>query len=259
MKNRPIGIFDSGMGGLAIARVLKEQFKHENFIYIADLKNVPYGPKSQKEIRRYVLDIVNYFVEQNAKAVVVACNTASTEADDLDVDIPIVKMIEPTIKETLENNKNNNVLLLATEKTVNSKVYEKPLLDKGINLYQKAMPEFVLLVEDLEINTKKSHKVAKELLREFINKDIGTIILGCTHFGFLDNELLENFPNANLVSGANMVKEELDEKLKGNLNNSGQGYFKVYTTNNLEDLKKKVQYLNIDYDEIKKIDVEGVE
>lgn len=256
MKKRPIGVFDSGLGGLAITKILKQNFKNEDFIYIADLKNVPYGPKTKEEIRSFVVNITNHLVKEDVKAIVIACNTASTEAEDLDIDVPVIKMIEPTIEETIKNNKNNNVLLIATEKTVNSKVYTKPLVDEGINLYEKAMPDFVLLVEDLEINTEKSFKVVKDQLKEFKDKDIGTIILGCTHFGFLDKELKKEFPNATLVSGANMVSEKLKEIVSENKEKE-EGSLNLYTTKDLNEFKRKVNYLNIIYNSINEIKIKG--
>lgn len=255
MKNRPIGVFDSGIGGLAIAKVLKQIYPNENFIYIADLKNVPYGPKSKEEIRTFVENITAYFVEKNAKAIVIACNTASTVADNLNLDIPIIKMIEPTIAEVLQNKDGNNVLLLATERTVNSKVYEKPLLDHGLTLYKKAMPEFVLLVEDLQIETSKSYKVVNDLLKEYKNKNINTVILGCTHFGFLTKEIKEVLPNAKQISGANMVAFLLEEYLKENIKKTGEGSFTLLTTKGLEELKRKAKFLKIEYNEIKEINI----
>ncbi len=256
MKKRPIGVFDSGVGGLAITRVLKEDFKNEDFIYIADLKNVPYGPKLKEEIRSYVVNITNHLVKEGVQAIVIACNTASTEADDLGIDIPIITMIDPTVEETLLANKNNNVLLIATERTVKSKVYEEPLISKGINLYKKAMPEFVLLVEDLQIDTKKSHQVVKKKLKEFKDKDIGTIILGCTHFGFLEKEIKKEFPNAKLVSGAKMVSKRLEEVIDKN-EDKELGTLNLFTTKELEEFKRKADYLNISYDSIKEIKIEG--
>lgn len=253
MKKRAIGIFDSGVGGLAIAKVISENFPHEDFIYVADLLNCPYGPKNPEQIRKYVEDITDYLVKQDVKAIVIACNTASVEGDNLGLEVPIIKMIEPTIAETIENNINNNVLLLATQRTIDSKVYEQPLLDAGINLYQKAMPEFVTLVESLEIETEKSYSEVDKLLEEFKGKDIGTVILGCTHFGFLGKEIKKAFPKANLVSGANMVSKVLRQELNDNLKTKGDGTFKLLTTDDLKGLKNKADYFKIKYDVIEKI------
>lgn len=250
MENRPIGIFDSGVGGLAITKVIQKELPQEDFIYIADLLNCPYGPKSKKEIRTYVEDITNYLVKLNVKAIVVACNTASVEADNLNLDIPVIKMIEPTISEALNNNNNNNFLLLGTKRTIDSQVYEKQLLDSKINLYKKAMPEFVELVENLQINNVNTFVEVAKLLNEFIDKDIGTVILGCTHFGFLTKEIKKVFPSAVLVSGAKSVSEELKKSLIGKLNTKKEGTLTLLTTANLSSFKTKADYYNISYDKI---------
>lgn len=254
MDKRPIGIFDSGLGGLAITKVLRDKLENEDFIYVADLKNMPYGVKTKEEIRKYVVDVTNYLVKQNVKAIVVACNTASTEANDLNLAVPVIKMIEPTIKETLANKKGNDVLLIATEKTVNSKQYENPLLEKGVNLYVKAAPEFVLLVENLQNNTQKAYNIVKEHLKEFQDKNIQTVILGCTHFGFLKEEILNVFPKAKLISGAEMVSQKLQEVVMENPQKE-KGFLKIFTTKDLEEFKRKVDYFKIDYNSIEKITI----
>ena len=250
MSQRPIGIFDSGIGGLSIARTILNKFPHENFIYFADTKNIPYGSKTNTEIKNYVSSVVDFLLKENVKAIVVACNTASANMNHLKLDIPLIGMIEPTCREVVKTTKNKRVLLLATEATVRSKLYSNCLKKFQITPFLFPVPEFVFLVETLMHNTAKSYELTKRLLTPFVTEDIDTVILGCTHFGFLKNEIQKVFPEALLVDGSNEVARELNLSLKTEPIKKGKGTFKLYTTGNDKKFIEQVKNLKIKYDQI---------
>lgn len=257
MKNRPIGVFDSGFGGLSITKTLRELFPQENFIYVGDTKNVPYGIKTKEEIKGYVSNVTSYLVTQDVKAIIIACNTATANSDHLKLDVPVIGMIEPTSKEVSQTTKNNNVLVLATQATVNSNLYKKYLEKYNITPYQQAAPELVLLVENGDIGTENSNKVVYNKLKPYLEKNLDTVVLGCTHYGFLKKEILSAMPDVNLVDGANEVAKELRELLteKDALNDKGDGDLTILVTGDYEKFKNDVVSLGVKYNNIKKVDI----
>lgn len=257
MKNQAIGVFDSGFGGLSIMRQLKEIFPHEDFIYIADTKYVPYGIKTAKEIEGYVTRITNYLVKRNVKAIVIACNTATANANHLTLNVPVIGMIEPTVSEIVKTTKNKNVLVLATPATVKSNLYYDYLSKYQITPLQEPAPELVDLVEAMEIGTSEAFSVVKEKLKPYVNKNLDTIVLGCTHYGFLRKEILSAIPSVNLVDGATEVARLLKEALAANdsLQNNQTGTLEIMTTGEFDKFKEDVESLKIKYDKIIKLDL----
>ncbi len=256
MSQKPIGIFDSGIGGLAITNNILKAFPHEDIIYVADTKNVPYGSKSVKEIKGFVSDVVKFLLENKVKAIVIACNTATANSNHLDIDVPVIGMIGPTVEEINKTTKNKKVLILATQATVNSGLYQKYLAKHEIVPLMKPAPEFVLLVETLKTETKESYQVVNDILNPYKNLDLDTVVLGCTHFGFLRSEILKALPDVVLVDGSKEVSFKLKEALtaKEKLNsNEKKGKLNLYTTGSFADFSKQVSALKIKYDKIEKI------
>lgn len=263
--NNSIGVYDSGMGGLIVLETLIKEFPHENFIFIADNKNFPYGTKTSKQIEQYNIALSNYLISQNVKAICIACNTASansTKLDDL-VNIPIVKTIGPTVKKVAQsiNNKQNNILVIATLLTTKNRVYENELNKYFKNLphsyYFEATQNFVNLVEEGRFGTKESFNEVKDTLEKYLNKDIDKIILGCTHFSKLIPELKELFHNVEIYDSGLAIAEELNMKLENNLNKEHEGSITLITTGDLDlfikqtswfKYKDRVIYKHIDLD-----------
>lgn len=225
-NNSPIGVYDSGMGGLIVLETLIEQFPNEDFIFIADNANFPYGTKTSEQIEEINLNIYNYLKSQNCKAVCIACNTASANSSLLDklAEIPIIKTIEPTVKLIKENiNKDkNNILVIATNLTIKTKIYEqeldKYLLNFPHHYYALATQNFVDIVEEGRYGTINSFEEVKETLKDYLDKDIDKIILGCTHFSKLKPEIKILFPNAYIYSSEKAMAKELKNELINNLN-----------------------------------------
>lgn len=185
--NSPIGVFDSGVGGLTVAREIMRQLPNERIVYFGDTARVPYGSKSKETVTKYSRQIVNFLLTQQVKAIVVACNTASAYAlDELEqeVDIPIIGVVRPGAKAAIEATKNGKIGVIATEATINSGIYNRYIEknDRSVKVVGKACPLFVPLVEEGLWEDPVTDEIARRYLTELIDSDIDTLILGCTHY-----------------------------------------------------------------------------
>lgn len=186
----PIGVFDSGVGGLTVAREIMRQLPGERIIYFGDTARVPYGSKSKKTIIRYSRQIIRFLKTQGVKAIVVACNTASAcalEEIRPELDLPIIGVIKPGAKAAVESTRNGRIGVIGTESTVNSQLYTEYIrqLNPQIQVIGKACPLFVPLVEEGWMKDPVTEEVARRYLAELQEKNIDTLILGCTHYPFL--------------------------------------------------------------------------
>lgn len=257
-KNRPIGVFDSGVGGLTVLDKLIDDFPNEDFIYVADTLNCPYGVKSPEDLRNIVTDVVKYLLSEDVKAIVIACNTATANSHHLSevTNIPIIGVIEPTAQLAINTTKNKRVAVLATQATVDSKHYDKILEKENIDVFPLACPEFVILAESGELNTEKSYRVVDEKLADLKDKDIDTFVLGCTHFGLLENEIKKAVGEVNIIDSglptSNVLREVLlQENLLRDSNNKGK--VTINTTKDPEELKEIIPWFKKDYFGINKI------
>ena len=187
---KPIGVFDSGVGGLTVVDEIMQQLPEERIIYFGDTARVPYGNKSKKSILKYSKQIVNFLMTKNVKAIVIACNTASAFALDeitLQIDIPIIGVVKPGARTADAVTKNNNIGVIGTNGTINSGMYQRYLniINPEVNVFAKACPLFVPLVEEGWINDSITKDVASRYLEEFANFNIDTLVLGCTHYPLL--------------------------------------------------------------------------
>ena len=190
MKNKkmaPIGVFDSGVGGLTVAREISRQLPYENIVYFGDTARVPYGSKSQNTIIRFSEQIIRFLRTKQVKAIVIACNTASALALDAvkdEFDLPIIGVVIPGARAAVEATTNGKVGVVGTEATVQSGMYTKVIqgMNPKIEVIEKACPLFVPLVEE----GFKEHIVTREIIEYYLesmrNTDIDAMILGCTHY-----------------------------------------------------------------------------
>ena len=190
ISSSPIGVFDSGRGGLTVAREILRQLPNEKIVYFGDTARVPYGSKSKETIIRYSKQIVRFLLTKNVKAIVVACNTASAFAlDELEkeFDIPIIGVIKPGAKTAVENTKTKRIGVIGTEGTIRSAIYSEVIheYDKEAIVLGKACPLFVSLVEEGWLHDTVTDEVANRYLSEFKDRDIDTLIMGCTHYPLL--------------------------------------------------------------------------
>lgn len=220
-KKQSIGVFDSGIGGLNVLNNLVEQFPNENFLYLGDNLNVPYGIKTEKELKEIISKIFRYFEKEEVKAIMIACNTASVASMDLECQIPVFRIIEPTAIEALKVS--NNIGVLATNFTIESKGYDRYLKNNMVGI--KASP-FVNIIENNSISTEQSQKIINETLFPYKNK-IDSIILGCTHFSVLEKEVKQILGNDIKIidsckSFGNVLKQYLDNNNLNNDNNDNR-------------------------------------
>jgi len=195
-RNLPIGIFDSGVGGLTVYRALHERLPNERFVYLGDTARVPYGTKSLATVERYAVENSKFLEAHGIKLLVVACNTASALALPAirnAVEVPVVGVIEPGSRAALEVAGSANIGVIATEATVNSGAYAKAIAKLGARgeVIERACPLFVPLAEEGWADSDVARNVANDYLRDFKKTAIAALVLGCTHYPILRNVISE--------------------------------------------------------------------
>lgn len=222
-KNRmdyPIGVFDSGVGGLTVVREIMRQIPKERIIYFGDTARVPYGSKSKETVTKYSEQIVRFLKTQEVKAIVVACNTASAyalEEIEKELDIPIIGVVKPGAKTAAEVTINGKIGVIATEGTIQSKIYTKYIEELGVSarVIGKACPLFVPLVEEGLLEDPVTDEIAQRYLSGLIDSGIDTLILGCTHYPLIRSTVKKVMGEAvTLVNPAYETALELKQLLK---------------------------------------------
>lgn len=249
---QPIGIFDSGVGGLTVAKEIKKLLPHENLIYFGDTKHLPYGDKSREAIVGYVTKITKFLLEKNCKAIVIACNSATANAlkevlEVVDGKVPVIDVINP-VAEKVAFEIHTNVGVIATKATVNSGLYRKSIRkhNKFIKVDELATPLMVPAIEEGFKNHPITHAIIYNYLSNQKLKNIETLILGCTHYPLLIDEIKQFYGNRVRVIDspkivANQLKIILEQNHLSNLhNNSPEFHFYLSDiTKNFEKISKK--------------------
>lgn len=220
--NPIIGVRDSGVGGLTVARQIKRLLPHAQLLYFADTAHVPYGDRTPDEVRFFALSISEFLIQHGAQMVVFACNTSSAYALDearAGFDAPIFGMIEPGARAALAATRNQRIGILATQATVESGVYSQtlarlqtPTVGPAICI-EEACPEFVPLVESEQTDSDAAHAAARKYLQPLIEADADTIILGCTHYPLLLPVLREAAPHCRFIDPAEAVAQEVTQEV----------------------------------------------
>jgi glutamate racemase len=190
MKDLPIGVFDSGVGGLTVLRAIERKLPMESLIYLGDTARIPYGIRSEETVRRYALEDADFIYSRGVKAIVIACNTASALAADLlrsRYSIPVLGVIGPGARRAAELTRNGRLGVIATEATIASRAYERRILahNPGLEIISRACPLFVPLAEEGWVNHPVTRMVAEEYLSELKSSGVDTLVLGCTHYPLL--------------------------------------------------------------------------
>lgn len=227
----PIGVFDSGVGGLTVAREIMRQIPNERIIYFGDTARVPYGSKSKETITRYSRQIVRFLQEQKVKAIVAACNTASAYALDeieKELDIPIIGVVKPGAKIAAGTTRNGRIGVIGTEGTIGSHIYSTYIneINKDIQVVEKACPLFVPLVEEGLWQDPVTDEIAARYLNVLTDSGIDTLILGCTHYPLIRSTVQKTVGGeVALVNPAYETARELKGLLEKEnmLNNEKQG------------------------------------
>ncbi|WP_100345058.1 glutamate racemase [Compostimonas suwonensis] len=209
MTDAPIGIFDSGVGGLTVARAVKDQLPQESILYVGDTAHSPYGPKSIADVRGYALEVLDDLVAQGVKMIVIACNTASAamlrDARER-YDVPVVEVIQPAVRKAVATTRNRRVGVIGTVGTINSRAYEDAFAAAPeLELFPQACPRFVEFVEAGDTWSPELLAVAEEYLAPLRHAGVDTLVLGCTHYPFLKGAI-------SYVMGAGVTLVSSDEE-----------------------------------------------
>ena len=212
---RPIGVFDSGVGGLTVVRAIMDQLPHEPILYVGDTARFPYGPKPVDEIRRYALEIADFLVHRDVKCLVVACNSIEVSAIDHitgRAGIPVVGVIDPGVRAAVHVTRNGRIGLIGTEATVSSGAYDRAVAATGapVMIRSQACPVFVEHVERGDTTSDELRGAARRYLSPLMAEGIDTLIMGCTHYPLLSGMLqLELGPDVGLVSSADETAKDV--------------------------------------------------
>jgi glutamate racemase len=224
VQQQAIAILDSGVGGLTVAKEIMRQLPQEKIVYFGDTARTPYGPRSNEEIIKFTREIVNYLMHFRPKMIVIACNTATAVAlEDIrsSIMIPVVGVIHPGARAAIKKSRCGNIGVIGTEGTIRSGAYEQALaqLAPNINVYSKACPQFVPLVERGLYHKQSTREIVSEALQSLKDKPIDCLILGCTHYPFLSDMISEAMgPGVDLISSA----EETAREISAILHHKGQ-------------------------------------
>jgi len=219
-RNLPIGIFDSGVGGLTVYRALHERLPNERFVYLGDTARVPYGTKSLATVERYAVENSRFLEAHGIKLLVVACNTASAlalPAIRKAIKVPVIGVIEPGSRAAVEVAQGSDIGVIATEATVQSHAYAKAIASMGAEgrVIERACPLFVSLAEEGWANTDVARVVARDYLSEFGKTQLGALVLGCTHYPILADVIGETLGrNIKLIDSGAATARDVESLLE---------------------------------------------
>jgi glutamate racemase len=206
-SDRPIGVFDSGIGGLTVVKEMVRIMPNEDIVYFGDTARLPYGSKSEKTIKRFAIENAVFLSSFGVKAIVVACNTVSAVALDFlrgFVKLPVIGVVEPGAEAAVRATRSKQVGVIATKTTIRMHAYAACIkeLDASIEVHEIAAPLLVHLVEENWIERDITKEILKEYLRPLLDEQIDTLVLGCTHYPFLSKAIKEISPNLTLIDSA---------------------------------------------------------
>ncbi len=219
-RQHPIGVFDSGIGGLTVVREIMHRLPSERFVYLGDTARVPYGPKSPDTVRRYSLEIAAWLRVQGAKAIVVACNTATAHALDVlraGLTLPVIGVIEPGARAAVNASRHQRIGVIGTAGTIRSGTYERAIhrLAPRAQVTVQACPLFVPLVEEGWLDTPATRLIAREYLATLRDVHVDTLVLGCTHYPLLRPVIAEVMgTGVQLIDGAAETAAETERVLR---------------------------------------------
>ncbi|MGB2599194.1 MAG: glutamate racemase [Candidatus Omnitrophota bacterium] len=247
VQNRPIGIFDSGVGGLTVVRSVRKYLPNEDVVYFGDTARVPYGNKSRPTIIRFSHEIMDFMMKKRVKMVVVACNTASSlslPSLKKDYPVPVIGVINPGAKEAVQISRNKRIGVIGTSSTISSGAYKKELerIDKTCRVFSQSCPLFVPLVESGNFSDPFTWQIAGMYLGELKRKRVDTLILGCTHYPLLNRVIGEVLSGVRLVDSSIAVARDIKEVLsKKKLQADGKkarATAEYYVSDDPEDFRK---------------------
>ncbi|NVJ65200.1 MAG: glutamate racemase [Gammaproteobacteria bacterium] len=258
MSERPIGIFDSGVGGLSILKAIQEHLPNENLLYFADSRYAPYGTLDEAILKQRCLFIADFFAKQDAKAMVIACNTATALMAEwlrAEYDIPIIA-IEPAIKPAATISKTRKIGVFATEHTLNSERYQslKDRFAQKVQVFESACQGFVEQVEKGELDTLETISLIEQNLLPMLDQQIDTLVLGCTHYPFLSKaiKIVAASQALTIVDNADAVSLQLTRILAENnlLNLQDHTANRYFSSSDAQQLHQVMSQLMLEETEV---------
>ena len=251
-NSMPIAVFDSGFGGITVLKQLLKLLPNENYIYLGDNANIPYGSKPKNQIIELTSKMVDFLIKQNCKIIVIACNTIVASTYDIlkqKYNIPIIEVISNGVIDAVNNTQNNNISIMATEFTVNSKAYIEKIneYNKNIKITQVACNELCPMIENDWNSYDNRFEVLEDYLKN-IDSDSDTLILGCTHYPLIINDIKEvlkstNNSIKNIIDPAYHTALSVKKYLENNnILNDNHQYLDIYTT---ESIQKESKLINM--------------
>ncbi len=236
IMEEPIGVIDSGVGGLTVMQEIMRQLPRENIIYLGDIARCPYGSRPKEEVRKYTWEMVDFLLGKNIKLLVIACNTATAhtlyELEEK-LDIPVVGVIQPGARTAIKNSKNQQIGIIGTESTIYSEKYEKEIkkIHPKAGTLSKACPTFVPLIERGELEGEIIQEEVQKHLEVFTKNDIDTLILGCTHYPLI-RDTIQDFlgEEIKIVSSGEETAREVSAVLN------------LYKINNISTIDPKYEF-----------------
>ncbi|WP_047864973.1 glutamate racemase [Rubrobacter aplysinae] len=212
---RPIGVFDSGVGGLTVLAEIRDRLPFEHTVYFGDTARVPYGVRQLREVREFAFEIIRYLIGMDVKLVVVACNTATAaalKAAQTEFDVPVVGVIEPGARAAALETRTRHVGVLATQGTVTSRAYRRAVhyLDAGIEVHEQAAPDLVPLIERGIVEGRELDEALQGYTRHFRESEVDAVVLGCTHYPLISAPINRALgPEVRLISSAGQTALEV--------------------------------------------------
>ncbi len=243
MDIRPIGIFDSGLGGLSAVKEIAKILPNESIVYFGDTGRVPYGTKSEKTIIKYASQDEAFLLSKNVKMIIAACGTVSSVASKTgeNLDVPFLGVVEPSAADAVKSTKNKKIGVIGTSATVKSGSYEKAIkaIDESVEVFSVACPLFVGVVEQgwIKDDDEIALLIAKRYLQPLVEKGVDTLILGCTHFPLISGTIARVMgENVTLISSGGATAKAAAKLLKENdmLNNEQNSFKEYYVSDSVE-------------------------
>ena len=262
MNEFPIGIFDSGIGGLTVAYAIKKKLPQESIIYFGDTKHLPYGEKSSEAIQKFSKIITDFLIKKKCKAIIIACNSASSVAynkiKSYNSEIPIFNVIDPVVNEINTLNNKNNIGVIGTKTTIESCVYNKKIIKKNkkIKVSSLATPLLAPMIEEGFINDEISNTIISNYLSNAKLSNIDHLILACTHYPLIHKKI-EGFYNnkVNVIDTTNIIAEYISNVLKRKkmLNGTKKKTYSFFVSNYTKSFEESAKFFfkeNIALEEI---------
>jgi glutamate racemase len=265
--DRPIGVFDSGVGGLTVAAAIRKALPDESIIYLGDLLHLPYGSKSSRAVVEFTRAASHYLIEQRIKILVIACNTATSiarETIEAEVDIPVIGVIGPGASAACTRTKNRQIGVIGTHRTISSNAYGRAIreIDPDASVIQKATPLLVPLIEE----GWTAHPITRMVLSEYfrdMGESIDTLVLGCTHYPLIRRTVADMLPGIGIVDSAETTAAEAAraiEELSLSCSPGRRGDYEIYLTDDTDTFRSIGEHiLGKELTDVRLIDLDYVE